>query len=65
VAWDKISTDAAGSSRMSCYRMLKSEGLIQSKRIGRDLRQGAERRRQRLQASEKINEVLQADLPIM
>jgi transposase len=28
MAWGKISTDAAGISRMSCYRVLKSEGLI-------------------------------------
>jgi len=32
---------ATGSSRMSCYRLLKSEGLIQPKRIGHDLRQAA------------------------
>ena len=33
---------------MSCYRMLKSEGLLQPLRIGHDLRQAAEQRRQRL-----------------
>ena len=34
LAWGKIPTQATGSSRMSCYRVLKSEGLIQPKRIG-------------------------------
>jgi hypothetical protein len=48
VAWGKISQDAAGSSQMSCYRVLKSAGLIQPKRIGHDLREAAERRRQTL-----------------
>ena len=61
VAWGKLSQQAAGSSRMSCYRVLKSEGLIQPKRVGQDLRQAAEQRRQRLKAPEKINEVLQGD----
>jgi transposase InsO family protein len=61
LAWGKITADAVGSSRMSCYRVLKSEGLIQPKRLGHDLRQAAEQRRQRLKAPEKINEVLQAD----
>ena len=61
VAWGKLSQEAAGSSRMSCYRVLKSEGLIQLKRVGQDLRQAAEQRRQRLKAAEKINKVLQVD----
>ena len=61
VAWGKISEDAAGSSRMSCYRVLKSAGLIQPKRIGHDLREAAERRRQMLKAPEQLNEVLQGD----
>jgi len=61
LAWGKITTNAAGSSRMSCYRVLKSEGLLQPKRIGQDLRQAAEQRRQRLTAPEKLNQVLQAD----
>ena len=60
LAWGKISTDAAGS-RMSCYRVLKGEGLIQPKRIGHDLRQAAEQRRQRLTAPNKLNAVLQGD----
>lgn len=61
LAWGKITTNVAGSSRMSCYRVLKSEGLIQPKRIGQDLRQAAEQRRQRLTAPEKLNQVMQAD----
>ena len=46
---------------MSCYRVLKSEGLIQPKRIGRNLREAAEQRRQRLTAPDKLNAVLQGD----
>jgi putative transposase len=61
MAWGQLSQDAVGSSRMSCYRVLKREGLIQPKRIGRDLREAAERRRQVLKAPEKLNEVLQGD----
>jgi len=61
LAWGKLSQDSPASSRMSCYRVLKSEGLIQSKRIGHDLREAAERRRQMLKAPEKLNEVLQGD----
>ena len=61
MAWGKLNADSAGSSRMSCYRVLKSAGLIQPKRIGRDLREAAERRRQMLKAPENLNEVLQGD----
>jgi putative transposase len=61
LAWGKITVDLAGSSRMSCYRALKSEGLLQPKRIGHDLRQAAEQRRERLKAPERINQVLQSD----
>lgn len=46
---------------MSCYRVLKGEGLLQPKRIGHDLREAAERRRQMLKAPEKLNELLQGD----
>ena len=46
---------------MSCYRVLKSAGLIQPQRIGHDLRAAAERRRHMLKAPEKFNEVLQGD----
>jgi transposase InsO family protein len=61
MAWGKLSPDSPASSRMSCYRVLKREGLIQPKRIGQDLREAAERRRQMLKAPEKLNEVLQGD----
>jgi putative transposase len=61
LAWEKLTAGQSGSSRMSCYRLLKSEGLLQSKRIGHDLLQAAEQRRQRLKAPEKINQVLQGD----
>jgi putative transposase len=61
MAWGKLSQDGPASSRMSCYRVLKREGLIQPKRVGHDLREAAERRRQMLKAPEKLNEVLQGD----
>ena len=61
IAWGKLQADSAASSRMSCYRVLKSQGLLQPQRIGRDLREAAERRRQMLKAPEKLNELLQAD----
>jgi hypothetical protein len=61
MAWGKLSADSPASSRMSCYRVLRREGLIQPQRIGQDLRQAAERRRQMLRAPEKLNEVLQGD----
>jgi transposase InsO family protein len=61
MAWGKLLADSPASSRMSCYRVLRREGLIQPKRIGQDLRQAAERRRQMLRAPEKLNEVLQGD----
>jgi transposase InsO family protein len=61
LAWGKLSEESPASSRMSCYRVLKREGLIQPKRIGHDLREAAERRRQMLKAPEKLNEVLQGD----
>jgi hypothetical protein len=61
MAWGKITADGAGISRMSCYRVLRSEGLIQPKRIGHDLRQAAEQRRQRLTTPDKLNAVLQGD----
>jgi hypothetical protein len=56
-----MTVNLAGNSRMSCYRMLKDEGLLQPKRIVHDLRQAAEQRRQRLKTPEKINQALQSD----
>lgn len=61
LAWGKLSPEAPGSSRMSCYRVLKSQGLLQPKRVGHDLRDAAERRRQMLKAPQKLNELLQGD----
>ena len=61
LAWGKLIAGESGSSRMSCYRLLKSEGLLQTKRIGHDLREAAARRRQRLEAPEKLNQVWQSD----
>lgn len=61
LAWGKLAADSPASSRMSCYRVLKSQGLLQPQRIGRDLREAAERRRQMLKAPGKLNEVLQGD----
>ena len=46
---------------MSCYRVLKSAGLIQPQRVGQELREGAERRRRMLKAPENFNAVLQGD----
>lgn len=61
IAWGRLPQDAVGSSRMSCYRVLKREGLIQPKRVGHDLREAAAQRRQTLKAPERLNEVLQGD----
>lgn len=61
VAWQKISTALAGSSRMSCYRVLKSEGLIQPGRPGAALREIRDRRRQMLQIPTELNQVWQCD----
>jgi putative transposase len=61
MAWGKLSKESAGSSRMSCYRVLKREGLIQPKRVGHELREAAERRRQMLKGPENFNELLQGD----
>lgn len=61
IAWGKLLADSPASSRMSCYRVLKSQGLLQPQRIGGDLREAAERRRQMLKVPEKLNELLQGD----
>ena len=61
VAWQKIRAALAGSSRMSCYRVLKSEGLIQPGRPGAALREVRDRRRQMLKIPTELNEVLQCD----
>lgn len=61
LAWGKLAPEAPGSSRMSCYRVLKGEGLLQPKRVGHDLREAAERRRHMLKAPQGLNELLQGD----
>jgi putative transposase len=61
IAWGKLSESSRASSRMSCYRVLKREGLIRPKRIGQELREAAERRRQMLKAPNRFNELLQGD----
>lgn len=61
VAWGNLTAGQSGSSRMSCYRLLKGEGLIQPRHVGRDLRAAAEQRRQMLKAPEEFNQVLQGD----
>lgn len=61
IAWGKLLAGSPASSRMSCYRVLKSQGLLQPQRIGGDLREAAERRRQMLKVPEKLNELLQGD----
>jgi hypothetical protein len=58
LAWGKLFQDGPASSRMSCYRVLKSEGLIQPKRIGHDLGEAAERPSPDVKDPEKLNEVL-------
>ena len=61
VAWQHISPKQAGTSRMSCYRVLKSEGLIQPGRPATVLREIRDRRRQMLEIPKNFNEVLQCD----
>jgi transposase InsO family protein len=61
IAWGQLSESSPASSRMSCYRVLKSEGLMQPKRLGQELREASQRRRQMLKAPERFNEVLQGD----
>ena len=38
LAWGKLSGTVGGSSRISCYRVLKCGGLIQPNLIGHDIR---------------------------
>ena len=61
LAWRKISAAQSGSSRMSCDRVLKAEGLILPGRPGVALREARDRRRQLLQMPQGFNEVLQCD----
>jgi transposase InsO family protein len=61
VAWQHISAKQAGASRMSCYRVLKGEGLIQPGRPAVVMREIRDRRRQMLEIPKDFNEVLQGD----
>ena len=61
VAWQHISAKQAGTSRMSCYRVLKSEGLIQPGRPATVLKEIRDRRRQMLEIPKGFNDVLQCD----
>jgi transposase InsO family protein len=61
VAWKQITAQQPGTSRMSCYRVLKSEGLIQPGRPAAVLREVRDRRRQMLEIPKSFNEVLQCD----
>jgi putative transposase len=61
VAWKRLSQREAGTSRMSCYRVLKAQGLIQPGRLGVHLKEIRDRRRQLLEVPTKLNQVLQCD----
>jgi putative transposase len=61
VAWERLSKQVPGSSRMSCYRVLKAEGLIQPGRPGVHLKEIRDRRRQMLEVPTRLNQVLQCD----
>ena len=61
VAWDHLSRGAPGTSRMSCYRVLKADGLIQPGRPAAHLKEIRDRRRQMLEVPTEFNHVLQCD----
>jgi len=61
LAWQRVLAGAAGTSRMSCYRVLKADGLIQPGRPGAQLREIRDRRRQMLEIPTQRNRVLQGD----
>lgn len=61
VAWQDMSAKQPGTSRMSCYRVLKNEGLIQPGRPATALKEIRDRRRQMLEIPKGFNEVLQCD----
>jgi transposase InsO family protein len=61
VAWQCISANQPGTSRMSCYRVLKADGLIQPGRPAVQLREIRDRRRQMLEIPTELNRVLQGD----
>lgn len=61
VAWQQLRRGEPGTSRMSCYRVLKAEGLIQPGRPATHLKEIRDRRRQMLEAPKAFNRVLQCD----
>lgn len=61
VAWQQLARGEAGTSRMSCYRILKADGLIQPGRPGAHLKEIRDRRRQMLEVPTRFNQVLQCD----
>jgi len=61
IAWGQLRADAEGASRMSCYRQLKAEGLLQPGRPGCHFKEARERRRQMLAIPSSLNQVLQGD----
>jgi putative transposase len=61
IAWDRLRTDCEGSSRMSCYRQLKSQGLIQPGRPAHHFKEVRQRRRELLAIPTSLNQVLQGD----
>lgn len=61
IAWGCLQVEATGTSRMSCYRSLKAEGLIQPGRPAIHLKQVRDRRRQLLEVPTDLNQVLQGD----
>ncbi len=61
VAWQQLTQGEAGTSRMSCYRVLKADGLIQPGRPGTHLKEIRDRRRRMLEVPTDVNHVLQCD----
>jgi putative transposase len=61
IAWERLEADCEGASRMSCYRQLKFQGLIQPGRPARHFKEVRERRRQMLAIPTSLNQVLQGD----
>ena len=61
IAWGELQAQSEGASRMSCYRRLKAEGLIQPGRPAKHFKEARERRRQMLAIPMCVNQVLQGD----
>jgi len=61
IAWGQLQAQSEGASRMSCYRRLKAQGLIQPARPAHHFKEARERRRQMLAIPTSLNQVLQGD----